>query len=56
MMVPVFPHYFQTMGGRILYGREFNDAEVPGITVPDTPEAILYYRLAGANCAGEGPR
>ena len=27
-MVPVFPDYFKTMGGRILYGREFNDAEV----------------------------
>jgi predicted permease len=28
MMVPVFSDYFRTMGGRILYGREFNDAEV----------------------------
>ncbi|HEX5424796.1 MAG TPA: ABC transporter permease [Candidatus Acidoferrales bacterium] len=28
MMVPVFADYFETMGGRILYGREFNDAEV----------------------------
>src|SRR5580704_3478697 len=27
-MVPVFSDYFKTMGGRILYGREFNDAEV----------------------------
>ncbi len=28
MMVPVFSDYFQTMGGRILFGREFTDAEV----------------------------
>ncbi len=28
MMVPVLSDYFQTMGGRILYGREFTDAEV----------------------------
>ena len=28
MMVPVFADYFRTMGGRILFGREFNDAEV----------------------------
>jgi len=28
MMVPIFSEYFQTMGGRILFGREFNDAEV----------------------------
>jgi predicted permease len=28
MIVPVLPHYFQTMGGSILYGREFNDTEV----------------------------
>src|SRR5579863_908539 len=28
MIVPVFADYFQTMGGQILYGREFNDAEV----------------------------
>jgi putative ABC transport system permease protein len=27
-MVPVLSGYFQTMGGRILYGREFTDAEV----------------------------
>jgi putative ABC transport system permease protein len=30
MMVPIFSEYFQTMGGRILFGREFNDAEVRG--------------------------
>jgi putative ABC transport system permease protein len=28
MMVPVFSDYFLTMGGPILFGREFNDAEV----------------------------
>jgi len=28
MMVPIFSDYFQTMGGRILFGREFSDAEV----------------------------
>jgi hypothetical protein len=27
-MVPVLSGYFQTMGGRILYGREFSEAEV----------------------------
>jgi hypothetical protein len=27
-MVPVLSGYFRTMGGRILYGREFTDAEV----------------------------
>jgi len=27
-MVPVFSDYFKTMGGHILYGREFSDAEV----------------------------
>ena len=28
MLVPVFSDYFRTMGGRILFGREFTDAEV----------------------------
>ena len=28
MIVPVFPDYFRTMGGRILRGREFTEAEV----------------------------
>jgi ABC-type antimicrobial peptide transport system permease subunit len=27
-MIPVMSDYFQTMGGKILYGREFTDAEV----------------------------
>ena len=27
-MIPVFSDYFRTMGGQILYGREFNDSEV----------------------------
>jgi len=27
-MIPIMSGYFQTMGGRILYGREFTDAEV----------------------------
>jgi len=30
MIVPVFPDYFRTMGGRILWGREFTGAEVQG--------------------------
>jgi hypothetical protein len=28
MMIPIFSEYFQTMGTRILFGREFSDAEV----------------------------
>jgi predicted permease len=28
MIVPVFSDYFRTMGGRVLFGREFKDAEV----------------------------
>jgi putative ABC transport system permease protein len=28
MMIPVFSDYFQTMRGRVVFGREFNDAEV----------------------------
>jgi predicted permease len=43
MIVPVLPHYFQTMGGRILFGREFNDAEVRA----DAPVAIINEVFAG---------
>ena len=42
MVVPVLPHYFQTMGGRILYGREFNDAEVRS----DAPVALVNELFA----------
>jgi putative ABC transport system permease protein len=31
MVVPVFPDYFRTMGGRLMYGREFTDADLQGI-------------------------
>ena len=42
-MVPVCSRYFQTMGGRILYGREFTDAEVrSGAKV-----AVVNERFAG---------
>jgi putative ABC transport system permease protein len=44
MIVPVFGDYFQTMGGQILYGREFNDAEVrSGAKV-----AVVNERFAAA--------
>jgi len=44
MMVPVFSDYFRTMGGRILYGREFNGAEVrSGARV-----AVVNERFAAA--------
>ncbi len=42
MMVPVFPDYFRTMGGRILRGREFTTAEVQG----DTRVAVVNDRFA----------
>jgi predicted permease len=42
MVVPVLPHYFQTMGGRILCGREFNDAEVRS----DAPVALVNELFA----------
>lgn len=41
-IVPVFSDYFETMGGRILYGREFNDAEIRA----DAPVAIVDERFA----------
>lgn len=42
MVVPVFPDYFRTMGGRILRGREFTAAEVQG----DARVAIINERFA----------
>ncbi|HTR38033.1 MAG TPA: ABC transporter permease [Bryobacteraceae bacterium] len=42
MLVPVLPHYFETIGGRILYGREFTDAEVRS----DAPVALVNERFA----------
>jgi putative ABC transport system permease protein len=41
MIVPVLPHYFQTMGGHILYGREFTAAEVRS----DAPVAVVDERF-----------
>jgi putative ABC transport system permease protein len=41
-IIPVLPHYFQTMGGRILFGREFNDAEVRA----DSPVAVVNELFA----------
>jgi predicted permease len=41
-MVPVLSDYFKTMGGRILYGREFNDAEVHA----DAGVAVVNERFA----------
>jgi len=42
-MLPIFGDYFQTMGGRILYGREFSEAEVrSGARV-----AVVNDRFAG---------
>lgn len=42
MMVPVLSDYFQTMGGRILYGRDFSDAEVRSAA----PVAVVDERFA----------
>jgi predicted permease len=42
MIVPVFPDYFKAMGGRILYGREFTDAEVQA----DAPVAVVNELFA----------
>jgi ABC-type antimicrobial peptide transport system permease subunit len=41
-MVPVLSGYFQTMGGRMLYGREFTDAEVRS----GTKVAVVNERFA----------
>lgn len=43
-MVPVLSGYFQTMGGRILYGREFTEAEVRS----GTKVAVVNERFASA--------
>jgi putative ABC transport system permease protein len=42
MIVPVMPDYFQTMGGRVLYGREISAAEVRD----DTKVAVVNERFA----------
>jgi putative ABC transport system permease protein len=42
MLVPVFPDYFQSMGGRILWGREFTNAEVQS----DVQVAVVNERFA----------
>ena len=41
-MIPVSSDYFKTMGGRILYGREFTDAEVRS----DAPMVVVNERFA----------
>jgi predicted permease len=50
-MVPVFSGYFKTMGGRILYGREFTDAEVrsgAGVVVVNERFAMEFGSAADA--------
>jgi hypothetical protein len=42
MIVPVMPDYFQTMGGRVLYGREISVAEVRN----DAKVAVVNERFA----------
>jgi putative ABC transport system permease protein len=42
MIVPVMPDYFQTMGGRVLFGREISAAEVRG----DAKVAVVNERFA----------
>jgi putative ABC transport system permease protein len=42
MMIPVLSDYFRTMGGRILYGREFTGAEVRS----DAKVAVVNERFA----------
>jgi len=43
MIVPVFADYFRTMGGRILFGREFTEAELRG----NARVAVVNERFAG---------
>jgi ABC-type antimicrobial peptide transport system permease subunit len=53
MTVPIFPDYFKTMGGRILYGREFTDAEIRS----DAKVAVvngLFAREFGASVEALG--
>ena len=53
MTVPVFPDYFKTMGGRMLYGREFTEAEVRS----DSKVAVvseLFAREFGASAEALG--
>jgi predicted permease len=42
MVIPVMPDYFETMGGRILEGREFSEAEMHG----DAGVAVVNETLA----------
>jgi putative ABC transport system permease protein len=44
MVVPVFADYFRTMGARILFGREFTEAEVQG----NRPVAVISEQFARA--------
>ncbi len=41
-MVPIMSDYFKTMGGKILYGREFNEAEIRS----DAGVAVVNERFA----------
>ncbi|MGH9574050.1 MAG: FtsX-like permease family protein, partial [Candidatus Acidiferrales bacterium] len=53
MAVPVFSDYFETMGGRILYGREFTDAEVrSGAKVAVVDERFARAFGSPANALG----